>query len=72
MGILVTNVYTDKVYKNVYIHLLEVCFLLNFSATVQYLKGKGSNTGVWKTVTASISVSFIMFLGILAYHAYLN
>ncbi len=65
-----------KVYKNFYLSILELCFLLNLlilSATVYYLQGSnGSDDIICKCTSASISVSLIMFIGILSYHTYLR
>ena len=75
IGILIIKTRLPKVYKNIYIDLLEVCFLLNLvilSATVYYLDGISSNGVLCKIVSSSIAVSLIMFLGILVYHALLQ
>ena len=67
---------TTKTYKYFYINLLENCFFLNLavlSATLYYLRGESSDSDakVCWCVTASLSVSLVLFGGILAYHAYL-
>ena len=75
IGILIIKTRLPKVYKHIYIDLLEVCFLLNLvilSATVYYLDGISINRVLCKIVSSSIAVSFIMFLGILFYHAFLQ
>ena len=67
-----------KVYAQVCIETFEVCFLINLgflSATLCYLLGNLKNNNeriVHNIVTASISLSFVMFLGILAYHVHLR
>ncbi len=75
-GILAIKTFTTKIYKNIYINMLELGFLLNLeilSMTLHYLKGKGSSDGaLCKSITASITTSFVMFTGILVYHAFLQ
>lgn len=75
-GILAIKTCTTKIYKNFHLNTLELCFLLNLevvSATLHYLKGKEErDSTICKSVTASISIAFIMFIGILVYHAYLR
>ena len=69
---------TFVVYKNFQINILETCFLLNIAilstTTLLLLENDGSNSGgtICKCTSASISVSVTMFIGILAYHAYLR
>ena len=69
---------TFVVYKNFRISILETCFLLNVAilstTTLLLLKNNSSNSGgtICKCTSASISVSLTMFIGILAYHAYLR
>ena len=75
IGILIIKTRLPKVYKNIYVDILEVCFLLNLvilSATVHYLDGISNNGILCKIVSSSIAVSLIMFLGILVYHALLQ
>ena len=76
LGIMVIKTFTTKIYKNFHMNTLELCFLINLdivSATLYYLKGKNERESViCACVTASISVSLIMFTGILSYHAYLQ
>ena len=73
-GILTIKTFSTKIYKNIYISALELSFLLNLellSMTLHYLEGKGSHkSSLCKSITASISVSFITFIGVLIYHAY--
>ena len=75
-GVLVIKIFTTQIYKNQYVSILELCFLLNLeilSSTLCYLKGRvGSERIICRSVSASISMSFIMFVCILAYHAYLQ
>ena len=75
MGVLITKTLVMKIYASLKIQLLELCFLSNLgavSATLYYLKGSDSDVALCRTLTASISISFIMFLGIIAYHACLQ
>lgn len=75
MGILTIKMYARNIYKQLMVDILEVISLLNLgvlSATLYYLKGKGNIDSMCKVVNASISISFITFLSILAYHAYLQ
>ena len=76
MGILIIRTRISNIYNQVYIEILELCFLLNLgvlSTTLCYLLGKdNSENYVHKAIMVSISVSFIMFLGILAHHTYLQ
>lgn len=78
MGILIIKSHITKVYRQAYIETLELCFLLNLgvlSATLYYLVDnlKDNNERiVYNTVTASISLSFAMFIGIVAYHIHLQ
>ena len=75
-GIFTLKICVVKVYKSFLINLLELCFLLNLgilSATLYYLKGNSSSDGsICKCTSASISVSVVLFIGILIYHAYLQ
>ena len=65
------------VYKSTWLNRLHLWFLLNLlvlSATLNFLH-KGSHSvdnGICNTTSASISVAFVTFFGILAYHAYLE
>ena len=71
IGIMAFKLSITKVYKNYLINILEVCFLLNLvilSTTVHYFRDDYSCI----CTSASISVSMIIFTGILAYHAYLQ
>ena len=76
VGILVIKTKISNVYKQSFIETLELCFLLNLgvlSATLCYFLGKNNSIEtVHNTITASISMSFIMFFCILAYHTYLK
>ena len=63
-----------KVYKDFRVSVLEFCFLLNLlilSAILYYLRDDGSNT-ISRCISASVSVSMVLFIGILAYHVYLR
>lgn len=72
VGILTIKLCATKVYKYSYVHTLEISFLLNLellSASLYYIKGKnGSDDVICKTITASVSFSFVTFIGIVAYH----
>ena len=77
LGILLIKTYSTKVYRSFWKNLLELSFLCNMeilSATLSYFKGTISddNSMICKSINASISISFITFIGILAYHAYLQ
>lgn len=76
MGVLAIKMYATKIYKQLIIDILDVSFLLNLgivSATLYYLKGKGNADSMLCTsVTASLFISFLTFLGILVYHVYLQ
>ncbi len=76
IGILTVRIFTANAYKNYYINVLEVCFLLNLatlSATLHYLRSsRSSEYLVCKCTSASISLSMAVFIGILIYHAYLQ
>ena len=75
-GILSYKTFTIKIYRNIYLNTLEFCFLINLqvlSATLYYLKGSSdNNSALCRTITASISISFSIFIIILAYHACLR
>ena len=75
-GILTIKTCITKVYKKNYLNILEISFLLNLlilSATLYYLKGTNSSESITcKSTSASISVSLLTFIGILAYHTYLQ
>ena len=72
IGLLTIKACTTKVYKNSFVNILEICFLLNLvvlSGTINYL-GYGDNICI--CMSASISVSIVISSGILAYHTYLQ
>ena len=75
-GILTIKVIINKVYKNKYMNMLELSFLLNLgivSATLIYLKGKNERaSALCACVSVSVSISLVTFIGILAYHTYLQ
>ncbi len=74
LGIFTLKALTTKVYRNICINILELCFLLNLailSVTVHFLRSSSSNSCLW-CVSISISVSIVFFAGILTYHAYLK
>ena len=73
IGLLTIKACTTKVYKNSFVNILEICFLLNLvilSGTIIYL-GYSDNIICICTI-ASISVSMVISAGILAYHTYLQ
>ena len=65
-------------YKNFRMNILEICFLLNLailSATTWYyltIDSSNNEGATCKFISASISVSLAMFIGILVYHAHLQ
>ena len=75
-GTLTIKVIINKVYKNKYMNMLELSFLLNLgivSATLIYLKGKNERaSALCACVSVSVSISLVTFIGILAYHTYLQ
>ena len=76
IGILVLKSRLTRVYRKTYLEVLEMAFLVNLvitSAVMYYLQGKGNQFETQcKTVTSSLSISFVVFLGILSYHCYLQ
>ena len=67
----------SKVYKHLFVNLLELCFLINLgilSAILLYVKDSSPTGGdvMCKATSASISISLLVFLGILAHHGYLR
>ena len=73
IGLLTIKAWTTKVYKNSFVNILEICFLLNLvvlSGTINYL-GHSDNI-ICICMSASISVSMVISAGILAYHTYLQ
>ena len=77
-GILLIKTCCNTVYKMFWLNILELSFLYNLevlSAALYYLKAISvgdDNTMACKATNASISISFITFIGIAAYHAYLQ
>ena len=76
VAILILKSFTTKIYRNFCINLLETCFLLNLlilSTTLHYLRGNDSSDHILCVCTsASISVSMLIFIGMLAYHTQLQ
>ena len=73
IGILIIKTCTTKVYKNSFVNVFEICFLLNLvvlSGTINYLGY--SDDIICICTSASISVSMVISAGILAYHTYLQ
>ena len=76
-GILLVKTCSTKVYRSFWNNLLELSFLCNMeilSATLSYFKGTSSadNSMICKSTSASISISFITFIGIVIYHTHLQ
>ena len=75
-GVLTIQTFSTRIYKQFHNSMLELCFLLNLvvlSMTLHYLKGKGSNAdALCNSITASISISFVILIGIFIYHAHLQ
>lgn len=76
-GVLTVKTFATKIYKNTYIGILELAFLLNLlilSVTLCYIKGRNTTNDsiICKGATASISISLVTFVGIVAYHTYLK
>ena len=75
-GILTIKTFSSKIYTNVYINLLELSFLLNLeilSVTLHYIESTNiGEDSLCMSTTVSIAISFISFIGILAYHAHLQ
>ena len=67
---------STKIYQHRYVSLLELCFLVNLevlSASVYYAYlNKDLDTTACKITSASISLSLLGFIVILAYHAHLQ
>ncbi len=75
IAILTLKIHIVKAYKNYYVNILELCFLLNLtilSATVLYLSNSSNEYIICRCTCASISVSLVIFVGILMYHACLR
>lgn len=73
IAILTIKANISDVYKNPLIEKLELSFLLNLAilaATVYYLEGRREEQ--CECLTASVSISFAIFVAILVYHAYLQ
>ena len=76
-GILVIKTCSTEVYTKFWNSLLELSFLVNLvilSITLCYLQrtSTSDNSVICKSVTASISISFITFIGIVSHHAHLK
>ena len=76
MTILILKTHVTRVYTSYFTEILEISFLVNLgalSSTLCYLKRSDSTADIsCKAVTASISISFVTFLGILLYHGLLQ
>lgn len=77
LGILLIKTCYIRVYRSFWNDLLELSFHFNLevlSLTISYLKGIGTNNSgvLCKCTIASLSASFVTFLGIITYHAYLQ
>ena len=65
--------FSGRIYKNQYIDILEATFLLNLgilSTATLYTTQVGGNQQT--LANASVGISFVLFLGIIAYHAYMQ
>ena len=65
--------FSGRIYKNQYIDILEATFLLNLgilSTATLYTTQVGGNQQA--LANASVGISFVLFLGIIAYHAYMQ
>ena len=76
-GILIIKTCSTEVYTKFWNSLLELSFLVNLvilSITLCYLQHTSinDNSVICKSTTASISISFITFIGIVAHHAHLQ
>ena len=75
--ILIVKILATKIYNHLYLDLLELWFHLNLlvlSSTLCYLltNSTSSDSVLCKCTSASFSIIFITFFGILSYHAYLQ
>ena len=75
-AILLLKTCSTEFYRSYYLNALELSFLFNLeilSAILYYLKGLSNKSNVaCKITNASISTSFVIFIGILVYHFYLQ
>ena len=70
IGILTIKCCITKVYKNSLVNIFEVCFLLNLVILSGYVRSNSADNCTYTNV--SLSVSFVIFTGILAFHTYLQ
>ena len=70
IGILTIKCCITKVYKNSLVNIFEVCFLLNLVILSATVRSNSANNSTYTNV--SISVSFVIFTSILAFHTYLQ
>ena len=73
IGILIIKTCATDVYKNRWVSILETCFLANLSvlsATLYYLDSTEDIR--CRATSTSIAVSFLLFFGILSYHAFVK
>ena len=75
--ILIVKILATKIYNHLHLDLLELWFHLNLlvlSSTLCYLliNSTNSDSVLCKCTSASFSIIFITFFGILGYHAYLQ
>ena len=77
-GILLIKTCSTILYKSFWKNALEVSFLYNLEvlgATLYFLKSnslKNMTTAMCNSINASILISFVVFLGVLLYHAHLK
>ena len=74
-GLLLIKTVSTKIYRAPWMNILEISFLCNLEVllvTVCYIKGSTIDDSVICTIrNASVTISLITFIGIVAYHAYL-
>ena len=78
-GILLVKTCSTTHYKSFWKNALDLHFLSNLEvigATMYFLKGNSSlknmTTNMCNSINASILISYVVFLGILLYHAHLS
>ena len=75
--LLIAKIWATKIYNHLHLDLLELWFHLNLlvlSSTLCYLltNRTSSDSVICKCTSASFSIIFVTFFGILSYHAYLQ
>ena len=59
-----------KPFKNMFIHCLDVFFMLNFCFCAYFAIALPNDTPLFITVTTFVITAFIVFIGIIIYHIY--